>query len=319
MKAITYKRYGQPNELSLASMPRPTPRKGEVRVKMLACGVNLSDYEYLVGEPFYTRLTGGLMRPKQPILGSDIVGIVDAVGEGVSDLPVGARIMGDLVMKRGGFAEYACVRGTDMALVPDALPTDIAACLPQPGGIAITGMESVKSGQRVLINGAGGGSGTLALQLAILRGAHVTVVDQGDKLDWLLSLGADEAIDFRQQDFAGLGKTWDHILDLVATRGPAKIASALAPGGTYRAVGGNVSILLSLALGGMIYRKEGISIGILAVPTGRALTEQSAKMAIDGILHPHIAGAVSLSETPEALRDVGAGTVRGKLIVRFDE
>ena len=128
---------------------------------MLACGVNLSDWEYLVGSPFYARMVGGLRRPKRAVLGSDIVGIVDKIGGGVSGFAVGDRIMGDLVMVRGGFAQFACVSASEMILVPAALSDEIAACLPQAGGIAVTGTEDLKNGDRLLINGAGGGLASL--------------------------------------------------------------------------------------------------------------------------------------------------------------
>jgi len=317
MKAIIYDNYGGPEELRLAEIAKPEPVKGQLRVKVLACAVNLSDWEYLVGSPLYARLVGGIRRPKQPVLGSDIVGIVDKIGAGVNKFALGDRIMGDLVMTRGGFAEFACVPAKEMVKVPENLTDEIAACLPQAGGIAVTGTQKLKKGSRLLINGAGGGSGTMALQLAKEAGAHVTAVDNAGKLEWLKLLGADEVIDYREVDFTETGERWDYILDMVATRGPGQIAKALDAQGTYRAGGGKVSVLLSLLIGGLRFRPFGKSIGMLMVPSGRALTEQIASMAVDGTIAPHLETVMPLAAVPEALKRTGSGAVKGKIVIRL--
>lgn len=315
MSAVVYDKYGGPETLRLLSVPIPEPRNEEVRVKVSACAVNLSDWEYLVGSPFYARLVGGLLRPKLPVLGSDIVGVIDKLGTDVSGFTVGQRIMGDFVMSRGGFAEYACVPAGDAVIVPDGLADGIAACLPQAGGIAVTGTAGLKSGTRLLLNGAGGGSGTVALQLAKAAGSHVTAVDNKTKIDWLESLGADEVFDYRGFDFAESERKWDMILDMVATRGPRKIAKVLAEGGVYKAVGGSVPVLLSLLAGGRLwYRKY--SIGLLLVPSGKTLTERVARMALEGQITPHVDAEVPLSSVPAALARTGYGEVRGKIVIR---
>ncbi len=211
MKAVVYDRYGGPDLLRLAEIDMPEPAKGEIRVKVLACAVNLSDWEYLTGSPAWVRTVGGLFKPKVSVLGSDIVGHVDKLGEGVSGFEIGQRVMGDYVMTRGGFAEYACVPADETVAVPDALTDDIASCLPQAGGIAVAGTEGLLEGDRFLINGAGGGSGTMALQLAKAAGAHVTAVDNAGKTDWLSRLGADEVIDYAKMNFTETGKKWDRI------------------------------------------------------------------------------------------------------------
>ena len=299
----------------MADLPVPEPGRGQLRVRVLACAVNLSDWEYLVGAPFYARMVGGLRRPKQPVLGSDIVGVVDAIGPEVSGFEIGQRVMGDLVMERGGFAEYACVKAEHMVPVPEALDDVQAACLPQAGGIAVAGTAGLKPGGRLLINGAGGGSGTMALQLALAVGAHVTTVDNAGKIGWLRDLGAAEVIDYRAQDFTDTGQTWNRILDMVATRGPGRIVRALAPCGRYQAVGGEVGVLLRLLAGGLAYRVGGKSIGMLMVPAGRALTAQVAEMAVTGVIKPHLEGVLPLSGVPEALRRTGQGEVHGKLVI----
>ena len=317
MKAITYSSYGDISELKMSYIALPEPAKGMVRVKVLACAVNLSDWEYLTGSPAYIRLVAGLKRPKRQVLGSDIVGEVDKLGPDVSDFKLGDRILGDVVMLRGGFAEFACIPAKEMALVPAGMGDDIAACLPQAGGIAVAGTQGITPGTRVLINGAGGGSGTLALQLAKAAGAHVTVVDNAHKTGWLQSLGADETIDYRVQDFVTSGKKWDYILDMVATRSPGQIAKALNKQGAYKAVGGKVSVLLSLLLGGLFYRLKGKHIGMLMVPAGRDLTQRVVTMAERGEISPHLDAVLPLDAVPAALQSTGNGEVKGKIVIKL--
>jgi len=316
MKAVVQTRYGGPDVLRLGDVPMPVPGNRDVRLKVLACAVNLSDWEYLVGSPFYARLSGGLLRPRRAILGSDIVGVVEDLGADVQGLSVGDRVMGDLVMTRGGFAEYACVPAADLVPVPDALSDEVAASLPQAGGIAVAGTEGLAAGDRFLINGAGGGSGTMAMQLAKAAGAHVTAVDNAGKLDWLRALGADEVIDYAREDFATSGQSWTRILDMVATRGPIRIAPSLAGGGTYRAVGGDVRTLLALLIGGLPYRLAGKRIGMLIVPAGPDLTRRVVQMTQENRLAPLIEDVLPLAAVPEALRRTGAGQVKGKLVIR---
>ena len=317
MKAIVQDMYGGPEHLRIADIPVPEPVKSQIRVRVLTCAVNLSDWEYLIGSPLYARLVGGLMKPKRQVLGSDIVGVVDKLGPDVTEFQIGDRVMGDLVMQRGGFAQYASVSAAEMVRVPDRLSDEIAACLPQAGGIAVAGTEGLEPGNTLLINGAGGGSGTMALQLAKAAGAHVTAVDNASKIDWLRSLGADKVIDYRAQDFARTGQQWDRILDMVATRGPAKIAPALTRGGIYRALGGNVGVLLSLVFGGLRFRLQNKSIGMLMVPSGRKLTERVARMAVEGKIEPHLEAVLPLSSVPGALRRTGLGDVKGKLVIKL--
>lgn len=313
MRAAIYDHYGGPEQIRLTELPDPIPRRGEVLLAVRACGVNLSDHEFLTGSPAYARF-GGLLRPRQPILGSDIVGEVLTLGPGISHLQPGQRVMADAVTHRGGFAQRVALPAALCAPVPDGLTDDIAAALPQPGAIALQGMAGVQAGMRVLVNGAGGGSGTLALQLAKAAGAHVTVVDTAAKIAWLATLGADACIDHLAQDFTALGENWDLILDMVATRPAGEIAGALAPGGIYRAVGGRVRVILPLAVRGLLQRSK--TIGVLAVRTGAVVTRQVADRAVAGDLRPVIAGVLPLSGVAEALAKVGAGLVHGKLVIR---
>lgn len=316
MKAVLQTKYAGPEALRLGEIEVPEPKSGQLRVRVLACGVNLSDWEYLVGAPLYARMVGGLLRPKNPVLGSDIVGIIDKIGPDVSNFALGERVIGDLVMERGGFAEYACVKASEMVRVPDALSDEIAACLPQAGGIAVAGTKGLKPGDRLLINGAGGGSGTMAMQLAKALGADVTAVDNAGKIEWLRKLGADEVLDYRVTDFCRTGQTWDRILDMVATRGPRQIARALAPAGVYQAVGGEVGTLLSLVFAGRFFRRQNKRIGMLIVPSGAALTKKVAELVVAQKLAPHLEAVLPLSDVPKALQDTGRGAVKGKLVIR---
>ncbi|MCK0172343.1 NAD(P)-dependent alcohol dehydrogenase [Aliiroseovarius sp. S1123] len=315
MKAVVYDRYGGPDLLRLAEIDMPEPAKGEIRVKVLACAANLSDWEYLTGSPAWVRTVGGLFKPKVSVLGSDIVGHVDKLGEGVSGFEIGQRVMGDYVMTRGGFAEYACVPADETVAVPDALTDDIASCLPQAGGIAVAGTEGLLEGDRFLINGAGGGSGTMALQLAKAAGAHVTAVDNAGKTDWLSRLGADEVIDYAKMNFTETGKRWDRILDMVATRGPREISRALSKGGSYMALGGGVPTLLSIVFGGKLLSRKR-SIGMLLVPSGRDLTRRVAECALQGRIAPHVEAVLPFSSVPDALARTGKGKVLGKIVIK---
>ena len=312
MRAVVYDAYGPAERLRLTDLPDPIPRRGEVVLHVRACGINLSDWEFLTGSPAFARL-GGLWRPRQRVLGSDIVGEVLATGPGVNELHIGQRVMADAVTRRGGFAERVRLPAVLCAPVPDGLSDTVAACLPQPAAIAVQGMAGARAGLRVLINGAGGGSGTLALQLAKAAGATVTVVDTADKIAWLKGQGADAGVDYRQQDFTLMGQQWDLILDMVATRNAARIARALDPNGIYRAVGGRVRVIAPPALAGLFQRHR--QIGVLAVKTGSAITGHSAALALVGELRPQIDSVVPLDGVPQAMARVGSGMAKGKIVV----
>jgi NADPH:quinone reductase-like Zn-dependent oxidoreductase len=315
MKAVIRDGYGGPEVLRVADEAVPEPRRGEVRVKVLACSVNLSDWEALTGRPLYARM-GGVRRPRRPVLGSDIVGEVDALGPEVAAFAVGDRVAADVVTRPGGFTEFACLPVADCALVPAEVGNEEAACLPQSGAIAVQGTAGAEAGRRVLINGAGGGSGTFALQLATAAGALVTAVDNAGKQRWLRELGAETVLDYRRDDFTRSGVRHDLVLDLVATRGARAVARALAAGGSYRAVGGDVRTLASIGLIGPARRPlTGTSIGILAVRTGADVTAGLLRLAVEGRLRPVVDEVVTLDRVPGALARVGRGDVRGKIVV----
>jgi NADPH:quinone reductase-like Zn-dependent oxidoreductase len=315
MRAAVRDRYGPPDVLRIDEVPVPTPAKGQVLVQVAATSVNLSDWEGLTGSPFYARL-GGLRSPAHRTLGSDIAGRVTAVGEGVTRFRPGDEVYGDNLALMGGFAEYAVAAESSLAPKPAGLTFAQASALPQAGAIAVQGTRWAEAGSRVLINGGGGGSGSFAIQLATRAGAHVTAVDNGSKLDFMRSLGADEVIDHRRDDFTRSGQRYDLVLDLVAYRSVFDYRRALGPGGRYRCVGGPVRALLRIAtIGWLAGRVSGRSIGVLIVRQGPAGFTPLADRCLSGDVAISIDRTFSLDEVGEALARVGEGRALGKVVV----
>src|SRR5688572_8263841 len=245
MRAVVYDRYGAPDGLRIEDVPKPSPVARQVLVKVAATSVNLSDWETLRGTPLYSRI-GGLRAPARRTLGSDIAGWVDAVGSGVTRFRPGDEVYGDNLALKGGFAEYAIAPEEVLATKPSGLTFVEASSLPQAGVIAWQGTGGTEAGHRVLVNGAGGGSGSFAIQRAKRLGAHVTGVDNAGKLDFMRSLGADEVIDYGSDDFTRPDEPYDLVLDLVAHRSAFACRRALAPRGRYWCVGGPVRTLLAI-------------------------------------------------------------------------
>jgi NADPH:quinone reductase-like Zn-dependent oxidoreductase len=318
VKAVVYDRYGSPEVLHVEDVPVPSPGVGQVRVKVAATSVNLSDWECLRGSPAYARL-GGLRSPAHRTLGSDIAGVVDEVGETVTRFRAGDEVYGDNLALMGGFAEYAVAPESALAHKPAPLTFAEASTIPQAGAIALQGTDRAVAGYRVLINGAGGGSGSFAIQLAKRRGAHVTGVDNAGKLDFMRSVGADDVIDYGRDDFTlPAAQPYDLILDLVAYRSVFAYRRALAPGGMYRCVGGSVPTLLRvLTVGWVAGRLTGRGIGILAVKEGPAHFEPLAALCVTGAVSVHIDRTFALGQVPAALTHVGEGHALGKVVVQI--
>ena len=317
MKAVVYDRYGSPDVLRIEDVPLPSPAVGQVRVKVAATSVNLSDWECLRGSPAYARM-GGLRFPARRTLGSDIAGLVDEVGEGVSRFRQGDEVYGDNLRLMGGFAEYALAPESVLAHKPEPLTFAEASTIPQAGAIALQGTARAATAHRVLINGAGGGSGSFAIQLAKRLGAHVTGVDNAAKLEFMRSVGADDVIDYRRDDFTRSNRQFDLILDLFAHRSVFAYRRALARGGTYRCVGGSVPTLLRvLTAGWLVGRPTRRAIGILAVKEGPAHFEPLAALCGAGDVRIHIHRTFALDEVPAALVHVGEGRALGKVVVRI--
>lgn len=318
MKAVVYDRYGPPDVLRVEDVPVPTPGAGQVLVRVAATSVNLSDWECLRGAPLYARI-GGLRSPARPILGSDIAGRVEAVGDGVTRFGPGDEVYGDNLQLKGGFAEFAVAAESALARKPPGLTFAEASTLPQAGAIALQGTEGAAAGRRVLVNGGGGGSGSFAIPLAKRLGAHVTGVDNAGKLDFMRSLGADDVIDYRQEDFTRDRPPYDLILDLVAHRSVFAYRRALAPGGRYLCVGGPVRALLRiLTVGWLAARVTGRRMGVLAVKLGPAHFEPLAELCAAGEVAIHVDRTFPLDEAASALAHVGEGRALGKVVVTLD-
>jgi NADPH:quinone reductase-like Zn-dependent oxidoreductase len=314
MRAVVYDRYGPPDVLRVKEVPVPAPAAKQVLVQVAATSVNLSDWEGLTGTPGYARI-GGLRAPRRRVLGSDIAGQITAVGSDVTRFRVGDEVYGDNLNLMGGFAEYAVAPESALAHKPSELTFAEASTLPQSGAIALQGTAHARRGQRVLINGAGGGSGSLAIQLAKLSGAHVTGVDNAGKLDYLRELGADDVVDFGSEDFTRR-EPFDLVLDLVAHRSVFAYRRALAPGGRYLCVGGTVRTLLRiLTVGAALGLLTGRRLGVLAVRQGPGYFEPVAARCIAGDLRIHIDRTFPLDEVPQALARVGEGRALGKVVV----
>jgi NADPH:quinone reductase-like Zn-dependent oxidoreductase len=237
------------------------------------------------------------------------------VGPAVTRFRPGDEVYGDNLMLKGGFAQYAIVPESMLAHKPAALTFAEASTIPQAGAIARQATAGAAAGQRVLINGAGGGSGSFAIQLAKRLGAQVTGVDNAAKLDFMRSVGADAVIDYRREDFTRSGP-YDLILDLVAHRSVFAYRRALAPGGRYRCVGGSVPALLSvLTVGSVSGRLTRRRLGVLAVKEGPAHFEPVAALCAAGDLSIRIHRTFTLDEVPEALAEVGEGRALGKVVV----
>jgi NADPH:quinone reductase-like Zn-dependent oxidoreductase len=315
VKAVVYDRYGSPDGLRVEDVPMPSPTAGQVVVEVAATSINLSDWECLRGSPLYARL-GGLRSPARRTLGSDIAGRVETVGDGVSRFRSGDEVYGDNLALKGGFAEYAVVAESALTRKPAELTFAEASTIPQSGAIALQGTDGAAVGRRVLVNGGGGGSGSFAIQLAKRLGAHVTGVDNAGKLDFMRSLGADDVVDYRSDDFTRRDEPYDLIVDLVAHRSVFAYRRALARSGRYRCVGGSVPALLRLATVGWVAgRVTGRRLGVLVVKEGPAHFEPLADLCIAGDVGIHIDRTFGLDEVPDALAHVGEGRALGKVVV----
>jgi NADPH:quinone reductase-like Zn-dependent oxidoreductase len=318
VKAVVYTEYGPPGVLQLKEVATPTPADDEVLVKVQAVSLNRSDWEGLIGKPLYARI-GGLLKPRHQILGSDIAGRVEMAGRNIKRFQPGDEVFGDILWHMGGFAEYVCVPERFLAPKPASMTFEQAAAIPQAAVIALQGIRDkgqVQPGQKVLINGAGGGTGTFAVQLAKLYGAEVTGVDNTGKLDFMRSLGADHVIDYTQEDFTKNGKQYDLILDVIAHGSVFGYKRALRPNGSYFCVGGSVATALQiLLLGPLIRRSTGKKIGMLLVQPNLKDMVYMTELYEAGKVVPVIDRCYPLSEVPEALRCLGEGRAKGKVII----
>lgn len=320
MQAIIFNKYGSPDHLHLTNVEKPMPKDNEVLVRVRAASINSWDWDALHGRPWVNRVMFGLFRPKDRILGADIAGVVEEAGGKVKDFRPGHAVFGDISGAGfGGFAEYVCVRADILAKKPGTMTFEQAAAIPQAGVLALQGlrdtgqMPSIAQNMKVLINGAGGGVGTFAIQMAEHWGAEVTGVDRGDKLELMRLLGADHVIDYQKTDFTATGERYDLILDVVANRPLSDFRRALNPDGTCVIAGGTSPVLIRTLLFGR-WGSDGRRVRLLMHKPNRGDLEMMVRLFEDGI-KPVIDRSYALRDVPEAMRYFGEGGVKGKVVI----
>ena len=323
MKAIVYHNYGSPDVLQLKEEAKPAPKDNEVLIQVHAASVNSWDWDLLRGKPYLFRfLFFGFLKPKYKIPGADIAGRVEAIGKDVKQFHPGDEVFGDLCESGwGGFAEYVCAQENALALKPANMAFNEAAAVPQAALLALQGLCNkgpLQPGQKILINGAGGGVGTFAIQIAKSFGAEVTGVDSTRKLDMVRSLGADHVIDYTQEDFTKNGRRYDLILDIAGCHSIFDYKRALSPQGMYIMVGGSIGLIFqTLLLGSWISFTGSRKMGILAHKPNRDMGLMKDLLEA-GKVKPVIDRQYPLSETPEALRYFGEGQVKGKVVITME-
>lgn len=317
MKAIVYKKYGGPGVLQIEEIEKPFPEDDEVLVKVFAVSINDWDAGLLAGD-FVNRLLNGLLKPKRKVLGSDIAGRVESIGKNIKKFKPGDEVYGDLSGRWGGFAEYVCAPENALALKPAAMSFEQAAAIPQAGMLAVQGLldkGQIQAGQKILINGAGGGVGTFAIQIAKLYNAEVTGVDSQPKLDMLRSMGFDHVIDYTREDFTKNGQRYDLVLDVKTNRSVFDYTRALSPNGVYVTVGGSMARLLQALVFGwwisMIHKKH---IRIVALKLNKDLGYMN-ELFEAGKIKPVIDGPYGLGEVAEAFRIFSKGEHKGKIVI----
>ena len=322
MKAIVYHKYGPPDVLQLKEVEKPAPKEDEVLVKVRATSVNYSDWAFVRGKPFLVRFVSGLLKPKR-ILGADIAGRVEAVGRNIKQFQPGDEVFGDISgCGWGGFAEYVSVTENALALKPSNLTFAESAAIPQASIVALQGLRNkgqIQPGQKVLINGASGGIGTFAVQIAKSFGAEVTGVCSMRNLEMVLSIGADHVIDYTQEDFTKNGQRYDLILAAAGYRSIFDYKRALSPRGIYVMIGGSMKQIVQANLLGPAISKAG---GKKLVALSHKLNQNDLvfmKELIEaGKVVPVIDKCYSLSEIAEALRYYGEGHARGKIVITLE-
>lgn len=318
MRALVYDSYGPPETLRLEDVPQPRPATGEVLVRVHAASLNSWDWDLMVGSPMGR--IGSPFRPPRKILGADIAGTVEAVGDGVIGFAPGDAVFGDLSEGNwGGLAELLCARTSALALVPAGLGLVDAAALPQAGALALQALRrrpELGAADRVLINGAGGGVGTFAVQMVKALGAHVTAVDRAEKGEALLALGADAFIDYRQTDFATGEARYDLIVDVVANRSVRAFARVLGDGGNLVVIGGTIGTLLQVAaFGALVGRQRRQRLELLIYRASVKDNAELAQRCLSGSLRPIIDAVYPLEQGAAALRRLGDGRAIGKVMV----
>jgi NADPH:quinone reductase-like Zn-dependent oxidoreductase len=317
LKALIYTKYGGPEVLQIKEIEKPYPKEDEVLIKVFAVSINDWDWGLLQGD-FINRLLYGLLKPKKKILGSDIAGRIETVGKNVKQFQPGDEVFGDLSGHWGGMAEYVCARENALVRKPASMSFEEAAAIPQAAMLAVQGLldiGKIQAGQKLLINGAGGGVGTFAVQIAKLYGVEMTGVDSPGKLDMLRSLGFDHVIDYTKEDFTKNGKCYDLILDVKTNRSIFDYSRALCRNGVYVTVGGSTGRLFqALFLRPLISMISKKHIRIVVLKLNKDLAYMN-ELFEAGKVKPVIEGPYKLEEVPEAFRIFGKGNHKGKIVI----
>ena len=325
MKAIVYTTYGSPDVLQFNDVETPTPKDNEVLVKVHAASANPLDWHLMRAEPFLARLENGLLKPKNTKLGADVAGRVEAVGRHVTQFQVGDDVFGAIPIKQlGGFAEYVCVQQDTLALKPAKMTFEQAAAVPIAALTALQGLRDtgqLQPGQKVLINGASGGVGTFAVQIAKSFGTEVTGVCSTRNLDLVRSIGADHVIDYTQEDFTQNGGRYDLIFDAVGNRSVSDLQRALSPHGICAVVGfTSLSLMFQvIVLGAWVSKTGREKIGLMdTVKPGQKDLSFIKSLLEAGKVVPVIDRCYPLPETAEAIRYLEQGRARGKVVITVD-
>lgn len=318
MKAVIYKEYGPPDVLQLREVDKPVPTDTEVLIRVHAASINDWDWSLLRGDAV-NRIINGLFRPKKmTILGCDIAGRVEAVGKGVTRFVPGDLVYGDLTGRFGGFAEYVCARQDQVVRMASGMSFEQAAAIPQAGMLALQGLFDIRplrDGQKVLINGAGGGVGTLGIQFAKQFDVEVTGVDHTEKLDMMRRIGFDHVVDYTQEDFTRSGRHYDLIVDAKTNRSAFAYLRALKPDGVYATVGGLVPRLLQVAVFGKpIQWLTGKQTRVVGLHANRDLAFIN-ELFEAGKLNPVIDGPFKLNQLADAFRHFGKAEHQGKVVI----
>jgi NADPH:quinone reductase-like Zn-dependent oxidoreductase len=319
MKAIVCEKYGPPDVLQLREIPKPVPKDNEALVRIRAASLNAADLESLRGD-FVPRMVAPL-KPKHRIPGTDFAGQIEAIGSRVMQFQPGDEIWGDLSfpLDGGALAEYVCIPEKALRLKPASMTFEEAAAIPTAAVVALQKLRiqgPIRPGQTVLINGAGGGVGTFAIQIAKYFGAEVTGVDRTEKMDTLRAIGVDHVIDYTQEDFTRNGQHYDLILDIVVCRSFLAYQRALSPQGMCVMVGGSLSRVLFNKVLGTIFPIQGKTMSLGEWDPNRKEDLAFLQELVEaGKLKPVIDRSYSLNEVPEAFRYLEAGHVRGKVVI----
>lgn len=323
MKAVVYTQYGSPDVLQYKEVEKPVPGDDEVLIKVSAASVNAADWRLLRADPFLVRPYAGLLKPQRPILGSDVAGRIEAVGKNATQFRLGDEVFGNIFDSgRGAFAEYVCTREDALVLKPAGITFEEAAAVPLAGVTALQGLRNkrqLQPGQKVLIQGAGGGVGTFAVQIAKALGAEVTATCSTKNLELVRSLGADHIIDYTQEDFTSNGLQYDFILAVNGYHPIAAYQRALRAGGIYVMAGGsNAQFFQTLLLGPWISMTSGKQMTNI---TSHADTKDLAflkDLIEEGKIKPVIDRRYPLRELAEALRYLEEGHAQGKVVIQVE-